>query len=1429
MLSLFSHAYADTLYWDGNVTQTANANGGAGTWDNGTTSNWDNTPLAGVDSTWTNANFDTAVFGSTAGTVTLGDNISVGGLTFDTSAYVINANTNAKTLTFGATDNTIRLGNVAAATITGTVAGTGNVTLTSNPTIAGTLTLNGTSTGGWSGTTTINAGTTMALAASNQALLNTSGITLNGGGITLTNTAAGSENTIDRVSDSAAIASYGNGTISIANTSTAARNYTENMGVITHYNGQLSVGFTTNQAGTQTLTLAGLTRSGSTSTIAVSGGGSGAASINGNSFIWVNGVTSNTAAGEIVGPWMTAGTNATTQSDWGVYSSSDGSKARITSAAIAASAQSTWTATHAMTSNYTLNTNTVVNPENGRLTSDRMINTLRTSSGDSSSLTVDAGTDYITMASNNFQNGDVVLSRNTTGGALTQGRVYYVINKDGAGADTFQVSATSGGAAVNLTTTAAGFLTAGVNLNGNTLGTYGVLTGSTSIHGIGGGAGSKLTLATTTSGNLYLQAAASSLWVDVPITDNGAGVLTLVKGGTGALTLNGDNTYTGGTVINAGTLTFTTLAAGNDGTGQNITFGGTATLDTGVNGWDGAQLTVSAGAVGTIAGRTVDFTSTTGSGTIIHASGNAVLNLGNASAFTGSIRKDAGNNGGAVQFSALSDASGAGNLIFAGGSGDSNQRITMLFNGSSDLTFQNRSIELLPRGAAINWSFRNAILENNSSGTTKWVIETDLVNRTDRNHEFTLGGSNAGNNEFSGKIGDSTRGTFYNGTGALSLFKAGTGKWIVSGANTFTGLVIVNNGTLSVANINESNAAGALGMGSTIQLGGQDPAGGAVYLPGGNSGTLEYTGNGQTSTRSFRIGDNVTAGNTGGGGIANNGTSGALVFSNASFNTAVGTATGDRTLTLSGSNTAANEIQGAIVDNSTTGNIFLAKSGTGNWALTGTNTYTGTTVVNGGTLQFAKQESLYNNTAANWTAANINVKSGATFAVNVDSAAAAGFDSGNLDTLLTNISVANTAVQGLQAGATLGFDTSTATGGTFTQGNAIANSTGSFGGTIGLTKLGTGTLVLDKANTYTGATTIQAGTLLLGSNDRLSNSTPVTVAGGILDVSTFTNTVASFSMSSGALNGTGTLTAATYMLTGGTLAANLGAGAVTVNGDVNFSAAGRLNVASTLLIQGGTLTLSGNESVNSFQQTGGTVAGGFTINSATDSDLQSGTFSGNLAGSGGINKTGDGTTTITGTNSYTGATNVTSGTLVVNGNIASSSLTTVASGATIGGSGTVGVLNVSSGAFINPGNSPGILNTGNYTQVGTYSAEITGIVAGTEHDQINVTGTVDIAGGSLTTLFSAGTYAENDLIFILLNDGVDAITGTYTGLADGALVTSFGGFDWTISYFADSTVGPSGSFTGGNDIALRANAIPEPNVAALLGCLGVILILRRRR
>jgi hypothetical protein len=164
-------------------------------------------------------------------------------------------------------------------------------------------------------------------------------------------------------------------------------------------------------------------------------------------------------------------------------------------------------------------------------------------------------------------------------------------------------------------------------------------------------------------------------------------------------------------------------------------------------------------------------------------------------------------------------------------------------------------------------------------------------------------------------------------------------------------------------------------------------------------------------------------------------------------------------------------------------------------------------------------------------------------------------------------------------------------------------------------------------------------------------------------------------------------------------------------------------------------------------------------------------------------------------------------------------------GATISGSGSVRNLTINSGGFINPGNSPGTLTVnGAYSQSGTLVAEINGLTAGTQHDQVVVNGSVNLTG-SLTVLFGgATTYNAGDMIFLLVNDSTDTITGAFSNFAQGDFVQSYGGFDWIISYTANSVATPT--FTGGNDIALLA--VPEPSVA-LLGGLSVLGLLRRRR
>ena len=400
--------------------------------------------------------------------------------------------------------------------------------------------------------------------------------------------------------------------------------------------------------------------------------------------------------------------------------------------------------------------------------------------------------------------------------------------------------------------------------------------------------------------------------------------------------------------------------------------------------------------------------------------------------------------------------------------------------------------------------------------------------------------------------------------------------------------------------------------------------------------------------------------------------------------------------------------------------------------------------------------------------------------------------------------------------------------------------------TIGIIKEGEGTQILTGPNTYRGATTINGGTLKLQGAAFSTTARAYSIASGAV-----LNLDGSTGVASGntTISGTGTLRISGGALSSGadgsdlTLALGSGAlieiqsGASMVNGGwQNMTWAGNL---ADMQVDGMFDLNDGNAVIIDALTGSGTVTTTNYTDDFTNSrtltvgqDGGSGTFSGTITQATvhvtGLIKTGGGTQTLTGTNSYTGNTTVNGGTLIVNGNITSSSLTTVQSGGTLGGSGAVGSLKVDSGGFLNPGNSPGILSVdGDYIQLGTVNIEIAGITAGSQHDQVNVDrasgdGAVNLSG-NLVTAFSGGSYANGNLLFILLNDASDAINGTFSGLAQDAIVTNYGGFDWKISYTADST---GNTFTGGNDIALMA--VPEPS-ATLLGGLGIFALMRRRR
>ena len=225
-------------------------------------------------------------------------------------------------------------------------------------------------------------------------------------------------------------------------------------------------------------------------------------------------------------------------------------------------------------------------------------------------------------------------------------------------------------------------------------------------------------------------------------------------------------------------------------------------------------------------------------------------------------------------------------------------------------------------------------------------------------------------------------------------------------------------------------------------------------------------------------------------------TGGSLVFSGTTVNLGV-----SQTLTIDGSNTTSivNQITG-------TGTSGIIKNGSGTLTLSGNNTYAGVTTINNGVLN------IQNSNALGGTGSGTSVVSGAALsiqngittaaealtlngtgilgggalrnisgtntyagAITLNSATRINSDSGMLDLNVT----AGSAITGANQDVTFGGV------GNVTVSDAITTGSGS------LTKDGNGTLTLSASNTYTGNTTINAGTLALASTGSIASGSAV--------------------------------------------------------------------------------------------------------------------------------------------------------------------------------------------------------------------------------------------------------------------------------------------------------------------------------------------------
>ncbi len=164
---------------------------------------------------------------------------------------------------------------------------------------------------------------------------------------------------------------------------------------------------------------------------------------------------------------------------------------------------------------------------------------------------------------------------------------------------------------------------------------------------------------------------------------------------------------------------------------------------------------------------------------------------------------------------------------------------------------------------------------------------------------------------------------------------------------------------------------------------------------------------------------------------------------------------------------------------------------------------------------------------------------------------------------------------------------------------------------------------------------------------------------------------------------------------------------------------------------------------------------------------------------------------------HNGILQVPAGTLFVNEQTTASANV---AGGTLGGGGSIGgAVTLSGGGTIAPGLSPGIISTGDLSGVGTYEFEIEGATPGSGHDQIAVTGTVDLAGSTLS-LSGSHVPAVHDSFVLIDNDGADAVTGTFTGFPEGTQF-AFNGVTLAITYAGGD----------GNDVVLFETTISVSN------------------
>jgi outer membrane autotransporter protein len=622
--------------------------------------------------------------------------------------------------------------------------------------------------------------------------------------------------------------------------------------------------------------------------------------------------------------------------------------------------------------------------------------------------------------------------------------------------------------------------------------------------------------------------------------------------------------------------------------------------------------------------------------------------------------------------------------------------ISLMLCGSSDLYGQDTWISETTSSWFLgrNWSLErrptstdNVVVDN---GTTAQIPAPPEGTSFAEAATLTVGATTAGSKVqlIGGNLGSQNS--------PVNIIIGSQGTLEFSGGFAFG--AIQDNGTMLFDTVPNQVLSGASGSGRIIINGI------ALTLNGENTfnGVTTISANG-----SLQIGTGGTFGSIG-GNITNNGI---LTFDRSDLLTFGGTISG-------------------------TGNVRQIGSGT--TVLTGTNTYSGGTIVSAGTLQLGNGGTtgsiignvvddgiLAFNRSDVFTFGGVISGTGNVRQIGSGTTVLTGTNtySGGTTVSAGTLQIGNGGTNGSIIGnvvdnGTLAFDRSDV----FTFGGVIS-------GTGNVRQIGSGATVLTGTNTYSGGTTVSAGTLQLGNG-----GTNGSIIGNVVDNGTLAFDRSDVFTFGGTISGTGNVR-------------QIGSGTTVLSGTNTYS--GETTVSA------GTLQLGNGGTTGSI--IGNVVDDG--ILAFNRSDVL--TFGGTISGTGNVRQIGSGTSVLTGNNTYTGTTTVEVGSLIVDGSIASAQ-TLVNPSAFLGGKGLIGGNLVNSG-IVSPGDSLGTLTvSGNYTQNpnGTLRIEIGGLALN-QHDLLAVGGHASLAGTlQLIPLNSFQLHVGDKVTFLTVNGGVSGSFST---------------------------------------------------------------------